>query len=407
MNQLYPSNTTERNNAEKVNQRSITPLVTVHALIADAYRSGEAALWYYLRHLDQAGEGVVSFVVKEACKVLNVSSTTIGRWLEFGGKREFFRNVIKSYGRVTVWLGARDKVAFSLGLERLGATARVPIERLQHIKLTSTEISADMLQSCSRYAMKEQLRERDPQRAKLANKLEDVFLTSSESSTGENVGHIIHVGKRCAFVDESFTAFGASQEGIARYIGRSVATVQRRLSNAYRSSRRKPTPLVLKRQLAQLDIPFSSVEGLEELRSAQHELGRDAGLDRFFAYRRGDFVRTFFALTNLYWLTDVEITSHKAAKWRYKNFVRKMQGLPLEVSEDNRQRKAAREGREGKKPAAANFSRPISHLNPSSLVKSRVPILKKKQKPADQGVYGFGLDSELERVEEDLGRGVN
>lgn len=427
MNTLYPPLSPERNSTKPLGQaRTLTPLVVVHGMIADAYRSSESALWYYLRFLDLAGTGIVEFVITEACEALEVSRMTIGRWLESGVCKGFFRAVKRSYGRATVYLAARDVIAARLGLERLGATARVPISRLQHIKLTATEIVADALQSCSHYAMREQLKAQDPRRAKFANKLDDVFVTASDSSTGATAGHVIHVGKRCAFVDEHFTVFGASQEGIAGYMGRSPHTIRRRLSNAHRTQRRKPAPLVLKRQLAQLHPELSSPAAMQDLAVAKHEL-RSPELSRFFSFTQSDKVKAFYALTNLYYCKDVEATSTKAGKWRYKNYVRKLQGLPPQTSSQGQasqtKAKPVREGRERSKSSAKSAPTPVSTVvetlascvKPSSLIRTKVPALKQPAQEcahhAYQCVYGcvYGVDPNLDRDLEltDLEQKVN
>ena len=60
---------------------------------------------------------------------------------------------------------------------------------------------------------------------------------------------VLHTGKRYVFVSEEFTAFGASHDHIAGQMGRTARTVQRRLSNSYRSGRGVGS--VEKKQLAQ------------------------------------------------------------------------------------------------------------------------------------------------------------
>ena len=298
-------------------------VVRIHSVLAEGGQGIDSrgfnaiALWYWVRSLDTEGSGKVSFRILDAEVELERSKSTIKRYLENGLALGLFRSVEVRYGRVVVYYASTKAIAIRQGLMHWGAVAEVPVSDLQNLRVVATEVQAFSLQNSSVYLAKQST----PKglRAKVI-KPEDVLLKASLCSAGENV---VHVGKRCMFVEPESVLVGVSQERIAETLRRNVRTVRRRLSNSWRSQR--GIAPILKKQLAQTKPEFDAV-GFELSQAGV------SGSDRYFVCKG----LTWRSGCNIYY-QDVSLTSNKAAKHFYRDAVRELMHGVEQIKDLNEQ----------------------------------------------------------------------
>lgn len=195
-------------------------------------------LWYYLRSLDPSGSGWGEFSLEAAAQFFDRSIYTIRRWLKWGDELGLFRARIKLGNRYRVYYSSLVKVCLRLEITHLGAIAQVEDTRLAELKFAATEAIALRLQNQSRF--KEMSNHPEDVREKVIDP--DQIISSDLG-----LGAILTRSGRFTFLKNNTFAVGASQKLLGWNLNRHPATVQRRLSDAYR--RKRGIAPILKTQL--------------------------------------------------------------------------------------------------------------------------------------------------------------
>lgn len=181
------------------------------------------------------GQGKTEFNLKEAAKALGVGVSTVRRYLakaKAAGLLRFFKT---SSDEAVVYYSSLEKVARAAGLEELGAIGEITLDDLKpgQLAIAATEITTQHQQRQSFWAAKEEKENKKLKRKPL--KAELLF-----SPPCGNLARVIGRNKGILYVSEGFITYGASQESVARQRGVSTRTVQRHLSNLYRT---QPSPV--------------------------------------------------------------------------------------------------------------------------------------------------------------------
>lgn len=265
-------------------------------------------------HADATGRATFSWDFAKA--FYRRSIPTLRRHLRQAQQRGFLRSVTVRDGMVTVYYSSTAVVARLVGLRDLGAIAHVPLEKINALRYTSTEVIAQHLQSQSRHAARHALKQSGVKRPQLP-KPEEIITACENLAREKGVGFA-----RYAFVDEEFTSFGASQEGIARRSGCTIRTAQRHLSNSHRArvNAKGKTELsaIAKRQLAQQQ-PAHMADLLRLRRAAGCDRELRGELNRLI--RRGG--KVYRVGVNLYALQYALASS----KTRRRRLIDKLDGL--------------------------------------------------------------------------------
>lgn len=257
--------------------------------------AGENAsiLWHYLRYLDPDGSGKAYITISEIYKFFERSPKQIKRWLADGLKLGFFRNYKKlALGKYVIAYTSALKVAQKLGIDSLGAIAQIPLEGLKDLRRYSTKISALAQQRATEYRQ-------------YAKKVSGYKLNIAEAlqPSGIASGGILFRTKRYLVCKPSTQLIGGSQQGIARKMGRSEATIQRHLATC------KPTE---RRQLA----TASREHWIEVM---QNQLKHRQNLRIF---KLEDFSLPIKAYTNIYLFQEVEPRPQKYLRLKLKRILR-------------------------------------------------------------------------------------
>lgn len=101
--------------------------VRVHSNVA---RHPWARLWYLCRAFDVEGTGYVELPIALCIELLDVSQSTIYRWLKDGAAAGAFRFGRIRDGQLDAGLGGLDKICRALGLEDWGVVGEVPLGKL-------------------------------------------------------------------------------------------------------------------------------------------------------------------------------------------------------------------------------------------------------------------------------------
>lgn len=320
--------------------------IVVHATILDA--RPYAGLRYWLQALDTQGRGWLDVAIADITEQFHCSSETVRRWLRDAREAQWFRRVVYlGRGQYRIWYASIFKIAGSLRLEKLGPTARVPLDRLYDGKRLATEVAAESLQASSRY----QVRQEQPKGTRIPTAY-DLLTSPSDSSAGALF--LRHVGPRCAFVSGAFS-FGVSQPRIALELGRSPSAIQRRLCNRDRARRAlKP---IFKKQVALGDRSAADWDFIasQANQTGDSELAREAQR-HFYCFGRWE------ARTNLYVSFDVETTSKRRQKYNYN----------LSIAD-----RRAREGLDSKSLSRKNTGNPKAIANTEKSVETEEEINSK------------------------------
>lgn len=143
--------------------------VTIHSQIAERGGPG-IRLWYYCRSVDTKGSSWVRIRMEDAARALSRAESTLWRWLRQHSPEQrrrksvhavyFRRFKIWEDGTVSINMCARDMVARSLGLEKLGHAGVVESSDLKRpIKEVATEITIAALQKSALHLCHKQIRE--------------------------------------------------------------------------------------------------------------------------------------------------------------------------------------------------------------------------------------------------------
>lgn len=192
-------------------------------------KSESIRLWYYLRAMDQNGSGWGEFSLDELTEFFDRSVYTIRRWLAWGRQLGLFREKLKLGNKYRVYYSSVTRVAMAVGVSDLGAIAEEGLERIKDLKFAATEATALRLQNQSRHKELSN-HSHESVRAKV---IDPERVLSSELG----IGAILTRKGRFTFVKINTFAIGATQQHIARTLGRHPSTVQRRLGDSYRKKR--------------------------------------------------------------------------------------------------------------------------------------------------------------------------
>lgn len=266
-------------------------------------------LYWFVRGLDKQGSGNASFRTEDAAELLGVSRSTISRYVSQGQSKGWFTGVICTEGGYRLFYKALPKLAIERGIDNFKVFVREPAVNLRALKFVCVEVAAQSLQAQSHYLAQDERRKQLESKRYQGESELDLFNPSSTISHGENV---VHIGKRYAFVTESFMSHGASLDAIATVCGRSRSTVQRRLDNRYRVER--GVNPVLKRQLAvkvdDAEYGWMKVNAQKYLfEDCDHELARTFGCHGLY----------WRASTNLYSL-DHELVGKRHLKSKLADY---------------------------------------------------------------------------------------
>lgn len=211
-------------------------------------------IWLFARWLDQSfgkGSGKVSFSLFDAGMLLNRGESTIRKYLAQASKKGLIRHFsTNKQGWCTLYYSSLEKAIVNAGLTEMGPVASCPINNLEAIAITATEIEIAQLQRSSFYAARkaEQEEGRPPEMVKPLDLL---------SPPCELPARVLGATDRWIYVSEGFTPYGGSQKSIASVRDVTTRTVERHLSKKYRES---PSPVksyregvkaLLKGQIAQ------------------------------------------------------------------------------------------------------------------------------------------------------------
>jgi DNA-binding NarL/FixJ family response regulator len=182
---------------------------------------------------DIEGKGVVNLCIKQVATDLNLSPRTVRDYIRKCRQFEFFRHI--------KWDGADYCLVYYSGLAKVIASKSKtgPVQvllspaDLKFKKAVIVEAIVASQQEQSFYKAKEQ-QCKTQQTNKPAMVTTDQLFNKRPSVYAGGTFSIEYKTSRFTFVSPNFPNFGTSQQSIAHIIGRSVRTVQRRLSNQYR-----------------------------------------------------------------------------------------------------------------------------------------------------------------------------
>lgn len=175
-------------------------------------------LWYLCRELDLFGRGYVT-VSQQQLEKLQVSRSTIHRWLLEGKKLGFFIKAVFKGNTLHVSLGGLLRVCSNNSIRHWGTTALVPLEEIlvdNGRRITASLITIQAFQSSSQYAAKHQLNKLERAGYQILE-VDDLlnYQTSQKPDSGGTPG-VLHVSETKIWVGRRFIPFGVSQERVSR-----------------------------------------------------------------------------------------------------------------------------------------------------------------------------------------------
>lgn len=196
-----------------------------YALLADSPGTPAYGLWALLRAFDSQGSGFIVVGLSEIRDRLNCSRATFYRWL--GSSLFFWKWTNLGNGLFRVHYKSPKRVYKALKLHDIGAIAKLPIIYLQrnHRKVAATELETMRLQSQAAHHADRQ------QRGNIIDPLEAARLDSSLFSRGSNP-----IYQKFLILDANAPVCPhGSLRTVAKRMGRSCSTIQRRLSDDWRA----------------------------------------------------------------------------------------------------------------------------------------------------------------------------
>ena len=284
--------------------------VVIVASMVDKLPASQKLYWY-CRMIDSDGSGKVTISANEVAIALGKDRSTISRWLQNCtrpvGRSQMFTSVIKSHGSCTLYYTSLVKLAIGLGLtkEDFGAIGRISLKELGRLSYAATEIQTDWLQKKAHYAHAKEIEEqaRKDEKRPWVDRITSIFEGKSFDYAHE--GKRTTKDERYYLVSSNFTFNGVPQSHIAKTLGVSTRTVQRRLSNTQRS--RFGYPEVRKYQLARRQA--LTTENWEKLAISCGEMESANEFRRLFNWKG----RVYKAEQNVYWL-PVELVRKKGLR---------------------------------------------------------------------------------------------
>lgn len=202
-------------------------MVRLHAGIG---REPWARLWYLLRGLDDGSGHIKEIPLVLVQQILDVSQSTVYRWLQDGQVVGAFRYYKVRKGLLTVYLGGLFKVAWHLNLRNWGEVAECPLWEVNaNIRALTTGIVTQRLQQSSRYAVNRNFK---PEYRKLYGAPHPNELLGDEGQTSLKLAEgklpfVLHISASRVFVSKSFAHFGTSQKAVSLKLGIHPRTVRR------------------------------------------------------------------------------------------------------------------------------------------------------------------------------------
>lgn len=178
-------------------------------------------IWILTRTIDREGSGKAYLNLNIAAETLGVSVQQIRRYLKDALRLGFFRSVSKIRPSVVlVYYSSTVRLAQKLGLESLGAIARVPIAALKELRQYATKITILANQHASQFSQK-------------SKKLAGTILDPVEAlkPCGIAARGILFRTTRYLIVQANVQLVGGSQKTAAKKLGRSEPTVNHHLAS--------------------------------------------------------------------------------------------------------------------------------------------------------------------------------
>jgi hypothetical protein len=294
------------------NSAPLSQLFRFSARLAESLGS-LAGIYYLVRALDPKGSGRATIDLETASILLDRSRKTVRSHIYLAFKRGLFSYIeSKGQGRYFV----RYRAEYKACLEReigYGAISRAPLHRISQLKYLAAEATAEAIQKKSLHHAAKQVSKLNDDGLRLPD-LDFIFTEAigSEQSLGRG---ILGVGKRCLYLDSSLVPVGGKQETIASSLGRCRATINRRLSHAYRLKR--GIPVIEKKQLAiKSHMPTRALPLIREEALVSGDLTEFNQAQRHFVQTVSGNIGLFMAHTNIYNCSDIELTrqKHKRSK---------------------------------------------------------------------------------------------
>ncbi|NEN90022.1 MAG: hypothetical protein F6K48_14325 [Okeania sp. SIO3H1] len=206
----------------------------------------ELALWFYCRWIDKEGSGRAVFDIKDAAEELCLAASTLRKWLCEGKRMELWRYYSSKEDIVTIYYTSSHRLAASAGLKGFGPVLEVEhMSEVANHRLTmlATQAETADLQAQSRFAAHCEAIARTAIRLhtedlKKARKYTPKPLKPNEiiSNPVTNLARVLWKSGIQLGVSEGFIVYGASQASVADRRGVCLRTVNRHLSNSYRTS---------------------------------------------------------------------------------------------------------------------------------------------------------------------------
>lgn len=196
--------------------------IKIFPLILEA--EAAAGLWHLLRAIDVEGRGAVSLTMEELVDAMKLSQQTIYRYL----KSPLFRTVPRSKDTYTIYLKSLKKVKELLGIKDLTTMSYGKIEHIRNDrkKQTVAEILIASLQCKSYHKARKESKGRN------IIPLDEVF-NPSNSMKGVKVNDY-----QVYFNSDFYAPYGASQNTIAKLLGKTRKTISKRLENTEKKKQR-------------------------------------------------------------------------------------------------------------------------------------------------------------------------
>lgn len=338
------------------NSNTIHPFKQVDVVLSSACieRLGGAYVLYSLaRSSDGYGRGWGYIDLKLAQLFLNRTRQTILRYMKKATRLGLFHKVVRDVEGWQVQYLALHKVPYLIDtklpkqrkgneelITKLSSCFRIAVDdiwagSLAQAKHLGVEAAVEAAEKSSIYASEMAQREKGrkakrPSTASIRNKLaKQCSEANRKQPSPKSRGAVMHVGPRYAFVEQHFVRFGASQDYVAKLVGRCRSTIVRRLSPTSRA--KVGLPHLWRRQLAiKENVSRLAVKQMKQaITESMGEKPFDS--DQFICSGH-----LFKASTNVYECA-VELTSQKYSKWKANKYRQSMlnQSVDEETSIDS------------------------------------------------------------------------